>query len=464
MKAAIVVPWRGGHPVREANWDFCRPWWERFGYPLHVVEHAGPEPFNRAWCINEGARRAGDWDVLVMIDADTLEDTDEQVLHLILQTWETGRFGVGHVAGKDLTQEGTRRLLAGESFDWNRHVAATRAVCDSRVNAVRRDLFDELGGYDERFEGWGHEDVAFTAAATMLRGEFVRVPGNSWHLWHEPQLPLARPTPQWKAGKELANRYLAANDRTELQAILDERPSAAPLVHVGVAAVPPPQPVEPEVELVVITTGRFDYLERTLASADQHLQGTITRRTMIDDSGDPAVARGLDALCADRFEIVHHPRNLGFSRMMRQTRRMIRDTPGPPYVFWLEEDFTFDRDVDLAELATLLQKPGLAQAVLLRGPYYRREHEAGGIIAEHPESYTDEVFEGIQHQAHQRFWSSNPHLATRESFRYAWPTGEHTESRFGRTLWDQGMHVAFVGDGTPWVQHIGAERRGGRGY
>ncbi len=50
-------------------------------------------------------------------------------------------------------------------------------------SAVRRDLFLELGGLDERFSGWGYEDLEFNGRADEA-GVTRRLPGELRHLWH----------------------------------------------------------------------------------------------------------------------------------------------------------------------------------------------------------------------------------------------------------------------------------------
>lgn len=463
MKAVIIVPWRPGVAEREDSWRFTRRWWERFGYPIFEVEHAGPEPFNRAWCLNEGARRAWPWDVALMIDADVLEDRDEQVTQAVITAWETGSFTVGHTAGRDLDEKGTKWVLDRQAFDWHKRVSEVREVCDSRVNAIRVDLFERLGGFDERFRGWGHEDVAFTAAAQLAGGPIQRVAGSSWHLYHAPMLPQSKPTAEWQAGRTLAQRYLAAVDQgwDAVQEILDERadgerfrppwPDVLP-AHEGAAT-----------DLVVLTSGRREYLQATLASADERLHGLIVNRLMFDDSGDPAFAAWLDERYGDRFKIHHNERNLGYSVAMSVARETVAAAGGSPLVFWLEDDFIFNRDVDLGEMAQLLENERLAQVALLRGPYYEREIAAGSIPDEHPESYVRAVFRGIRYLRHERFYTSNPNLARRELYEIPWPEGRHTESRFGKQLVAQGMQYAFLGWGESWIEHIGAVR-GGHGY
>ena len=48
------------------------------------------------------------------------------------------------------------------------------------------------------------------------------------------------------------------------------------------------------IALAITTDGRGEYLERTIASIDEHLSGDITHRVLWDDSGDPEYLLGLD--------------------------------------------------------------------------------------------------------------------------------------------------------------------------
>lgn len=58
------------------------------------------------------------------------------------------------------------------------------------INIVLRKYFEKVGGFDERFKGWGGEDDAFMIAMCTLCGSFSRPKGTKiWHLYH-PKEPL----------------------------------------------------------------------------------------------------------------------------------------------------------------------------------------------------------------------------------------------------------------------------------
>ena len=46
------------------------------------------------------------------------------------------------------------------------------------------DAYDQAGGFDPRFVGWGGEDTSLGAALTTLVGPPARLEASVWHLWH----------------------------------------------------------------------------------------------------------------------------------------------------------------------------------------------------------------------------------------------------------------------------------------
>lgn len=462
-EVAIVVPWRPGDPQREKAWAWTRPWWEAFGWPIFDVEHPKPAPFNRAWCINEGARRAWPWDVLIAIDADVFEQDPEQVREGVRRCYESGKLTIPHTSGHDLTQAGTVAMIA-EREGWERNVMKRREVCTSRVWIMRRDLFAEVGGFDERFRGWGHEDVAAFHAMRTLNG-CEQLEGTCYHLWHRPSFGRAAATSEWKSGRDLAQRYLDADRQgwPAIAPILAERLAEDRWDMPTGPVKPQVTKIEPDltyaVDVIVLTAGRKAYLQDTLASFSKHVNGQIMHRTIQDDSGDEAFGRWLKESYPE-WEITTTAGRSGFTHAIRSAwRHEQRRTDGSRYIFHLEEDFTFDRDVDLSEMAKVLESdPKLAQVALLRGPFFPPEHKAGGIIQEDPDAYTAITDGKRKWLEHTKFFTTNPCLYRRELFRIGWPMQRNSEVAFTRVMVRKGYRFAFMGDGTPWVSHIGYER------
>lgn len=222
--------------------------------------------------------------------------------------------------------------------------------------------------------------------------------------------------------------------------------------------------------LLVMTDGRRDCIERAIPSLEQHLYGqnirsTITRRVIHDDSGDPDYRDWLVGKFDD-YEVIWHPAGRqGFGGAYRNAWRFLTGAE-EPFVFSTEDDFVLNRAVNLDDLAFVLAvRPHLAQLALRRQPWNPDELQAGGVIEQHPDAYTDMVgYGGKKWLEHRLFFTTNPSLIRRRLCSQGWPDTEHSEGHFSIDLFRQDPEATcgFWGarsDG-PWVTHIGTERVG----
>lgn len=224
MKTVILVPWRGGDAHRERLWAFVRPLWERFGWP--VVEGRSPAgPFNRSAAVNDAARRAGAWDIAVIIDADTYV-LPAQVRRAIATAQSTGSLSYPHTRWRGLSASGTRVVMAGYRGPWDRYAVQTLPMTVSSCLAVPRGLWETVGGMDERFRGWGFEDRAFHIACDTFGG-VERIPGPVFHLWHTSKHRHRRGEVDYQRNQALSRRYRAAwHDRAAVARLLSEARAA----------------------------------------------------------------------------------------------------------------------------------------------------------------------------------------------------------------------------------------------
>lgn len=222
MREVVLTAWKpdGGH--RSAAWAHNRTFWESW-LNIDVFEGGDDtELFSRAAARNDASARAGDWDVALIVDADARVETAAQARSALDLARSSGQLVYAHDHLRMLTEEGTGRVLAGQPLrpeDGERYPNTW-----SSVLAVTRTLWDAVGGQDERFPGWGWQDLAFMAACRAIGGGFHRVPGDAYHLWHPRTWEENEGSPDHNAAMVLGRRYLdAMGDRSAMRAILAER-------------------------------------------------------------------------------------------------------------------------------------------------------------------------------------------------------------------------------------------------
>ncbi len=225
-RVVILVPRRAGNEQRDATWAWVRRWWQEHQPDWPIYEgHHDVGPFNRSAAINRAAGLAdweqpAPWDVAIIIDADVVNDA-ERTRYGVEVALSTGRMVLPFDVRRDLNPVGSKLVQAGRTGDWSRYVHRTYTEMVSSVVIVTRQLWDQVGGFDETFVGWGFEDNAFAAACETYAGAPVlRVPGELWHLWHPTAAEGKRGTATHQRNQLRARRYLEARgDRAATDAI-----------------------------------------------------------------------------------------------------------------------------------------------------------------------------------------------------------------------------------------------------
>lgn len=188
----ILTPWIDTScPHRLRGRQVTEELWRELGF-----EQVYGRGASRAEARNDAIRKSTA-DVIVCADADTYT-TKGQVwaaVHIAAQTGNlTSAFDVilRQAEGADLWQE------CGDRFK----------NPPNGIVAISRPALDVVGGFDERFYGWGGEDQAFLYSCEALLGPVRRVPGFAWHVWHPP----GRDTEPYMPGecRRLFERYKVA--------------------------------------------------------------------------------------------------------------------------------------------------------------------------------------------------------------------------------------------------------------
>jgi glycosyltransferase involved in cell wall biosynthesis len=196
MRVAVVLPFGSmGCFYRDRNYRYMLTWLAEHHPQWPVFTGTSDrDPFSPAQARNNGAALAGDWDVIVFWDADTLAHPDA-VLEAVRRAAADPVMviaGDSHIYTDQLSAD--RYLATGLMFPKPRGDATKpfgnqgiyRQPC-SGILAVGRELWTATGGYIDSLGGEdSHEDLAFFQQCGIFGDGVEWVEGIQIHIWHPP--------------------------------------------------------------------------------------------------------------------------------------------------------------------------------------------------------------------------------------------------------------------------------------
>lgn len=169
------------------------------------------------------AYRKSTKDIIVIADSDIVYDPN--LLKESITYVNSGQWVIPFSRILGLSKE-TSQLLLQQPNEWPLAVKTEAAAEPATAfvggfNVLGREAYEKVGGYDERFVGWGGEDEAFAYALDTLIGHHIRLEGEMVHLWH----PFVGPdgNPNYDSNYALYLHYLQARgNQKEMQLLVQE--------------------------------------------------------------------------------------------------------------------------------------------------------------------------------------------------------------------------------------------------
>lgn len=227
-KISLLIPFSSNDPIRKHNFEWVLQYWKNELPDAEIViGRSSSKIFCKGEALNHAARKSTG-KVLVIIDADAYISGDiiDRCADRILEDLDNHLWYVPYRRLYRLTEEATEAIIASDPADPLRlptppppgsiENSGDRSKYGCRYGAMLmmfpREAYEILGGFDERFKGWGGEDVALLRALDTLYGKHKTTRNDILHLWH-PFFGQDYKTRMWQGQKSanvnstLANRY-----------------------------------------------------------------------------------------------------------------------------------------------------------------------------------------------------------------------------------------------------------------
>lgn len=216
MRVAFLIPYRpdGGPRDEVFRWVTNRI---KFFFPASNV-YIGLSPegeFNRAAAINDAYDQILDESVIIINDADTVWNPTAIVsgYHALMYDakfvlpYETYHL-LDKASSQNLLNQPHYSIIVRSEYECEQTIYANPDVYHAPpVSGLLMMRSEDFPRFDERFVGWGEEDVAFVIRTSELLGKPHRTSDSVYHIWHPRSKEYAQPH-YGKNQKLLRKEYL----------------------------------------------------------------------------------------------------------------------------------------------------------------------------------------------------------------------------------------------------------------
>lgn len=243
---SLLIAFSSKDPIRRRNFKWLLQYWKHeFPEAEIVVGKSRAKVFCKNEALNKAARKARG-KVLCILDADAYLRGDylREASNLILSSLQEGnplwmvpyrnfyRLLPG-VSGDIISSDPTNPLRPSSPPDLSTvEDRGVKSKYGHRYGAMcmmfPREAYEAIGNFDERFIGWGGEDVALLRMLDTLYAKHKTVERDIFHLWH-PVIGGTYETRKWvnqESGENnwpLAKRYnRAIRQPSRMQEIREE--------------------------------------------------------------------------------------------------------------------------------------------------------------------------------------------------------------------------------------------------
>jgi predicted glycosyltransferase involved in capsule biosynthesis len=188
MKISVIMPYRrdGGPREKIFNWIAKRYSLLFPQFELCLAEDNEPV-FYKTKAVNQAAKKAHGY-IFILADADIFFNS--QIILKALEKIDSDNLSwvMPYIDYLPLSANQTEKMLIikpdKEIKIMDKQVKGVRRNCPAGLIMITKEAFFDIGGYDERFKGWGCEDTAFYITANTLLHPAIRLPEKIYHLWH----------------------------------------------------------------------------------------------------------------------------------------------------------------------------------------------------------------------------------------------------------------------------------------
>lgn len=247
-KISIIIPFKSEDKIRIRNFKWLiRYWNNQLPHAEVIVGKPGKGIFCKGEALNKAVRRSRG-KILAILDADALLKGEivEYCANKILEEEKRGHnlWFIPYRTLSRLNKHATKLVIHSDpKYPFIPHCPPPKSFIDTSGHSqmygyrycamafiIPRRAYDIIGGFDERFRGWGNEDICLMRTLDTIWGKHKTIKGCVFHLYH-PYIGHDYLTRQWdgqdtgNVNARISNRYFRAwrNPSLMWELIMEEK-------------------------------------------------------------------------------------------------------------------------------------------------------------------------------------------------------------------------------------------------
>lgn len=180
-RTALILPFRASNTDlwREQHLEFALRYYRSLGMDVLIANNVGKQ-WSKSRAVNAAVERS-QASKFVISDVDCFPDVDKLRECVI----KVDAWGQPFSEVIRLNANQSEVILRGtKTFDQLKKVTPVPRAAGGGLVVVTRRAYEAIGGWDERFQGWGAEDTWLAAALTAKTGDGLMLDGPLYHLHH----------------------------------------------------------------------------------------------------------------------------------------------------------------------------------------------------------------------------------------------------------------------------------------
>lgn len=241
-KISLLIPFRANDPQRLRVFKWLLEYWKHELPDAEIIiGRAKGQPFSKTRALNNAAKKATG-QVLVILDADAyipgrvIQECADMIVESPYPLWFVPYrhlFRLNKRVTKEIIASDPKDPLRlptpprPEDIDHTGQHSSYGHRYGAMITIIPREAIYTIGCFDERFKGWGGEDVALLRALDTLYGKHKTTGNAVFHLWH-PVIGKTYKDRMWKGQQEQLNNQLsmryhqATGHPTRMRNLVDE--------------------------------------------------------------------------------------------------------------------------------------------------------------------------------------------------------------------------------------------------